>query len=71
MAADGEYRNEKLPGKDPNTTDTNRNLFFFNLWLLSITGLHTIDVFFEGGISTSDDVIEKLPVWNFEMSLLP
>ena len=49
--------------KDPNTTtDTNRNLFFLYLWLHSIEGLDTIDVFFERDISTSDNVAQKLPL---------
>ena len=41
------------------------------MWLLSIAGLDAIDVFFEGGISALDEVAQKLPVLNFEMSLLP
>ena len=56
--------------KDPNTTtDTNKNLFFFYLWLLSIAVLDTIDTFFERGMSTLDDLGQKLPVLTFEMSL--
>ena len=52
--------------KDPSTaTDTNRNLFFFYMWLLSIASLDMIDIFFEKAISTLDDVAQKLPVLNF------
>ena len=58
-------------GKDPNIITNTNKLLYFYLWLLSIAGLDTIDAFFEGSISTLDDVAQKVPVWNFEMSLLP
>ena len=49
-------------GKDPNITTNTNKLLYFYLWLLSIAGLDTIDAFFEGSISTLDDVAQKVPV---------